>query len=246
MKTKICSRCASTHSPIWRKHPVDGKQICNACGLFLKNHGSDRPSYLIDRLKVQQEKRRFKEKPRKGPCYNCGATESCFWRKDADSRQLCNACGLYLRYKGAPRPLEFAERHHHRQLSSESYDNITFHMGHNTPSMASNPAMSPSSSFSSSESTSLDAGDEYKQSTLLLTSEYPLSSSRQESRALAFELVALSQSRNKPLHPSVSASPRIDNNRIDLADLELTRNAYQATNRLPGFRQFLGGLGFHC
>ena len=158
MKTKICSRCASTSSPIWRKHPADGKQICNACGLFLKNHGSDRPSYLIDRLKVQQEKRRYKEKPRKGPCYNCGATESCFWRKDAESRQLCNACGLYLRYKGSPRPLEFAERHHHRQLSSDSYDNNKFHMGANTPSMFSNPTMSPSSSFSSSESTSLDAG----------------------------------------------------------------------------------------
>ncbi|PWN23950.1 GATA-domain-containing protein, partial [Microstroma glucosiphilum] len=37
-----CSNCTTTKTPLWRRDP-DGKPLCNACGLFLKLHGTIRP-----------------------------------------------------------------------------------------------------------------------------------------------------------------------------------------------------------
>lgn len=38
----VCSNCTTTKTPLWRRDP-DGKPLCNACGLFLKLHGTIRP-----------------------------------------------------------------------------------------------------------------------------------------------------------------------------------------------------------
>ncbi|KAI9486926.1 MAG: hypothetical protein EXX96DRAFT_604972 [Benjaminiella poitrasii] len=40
-----CSNCETTATPLWRRDP-QGKPLCNACGLFLKLHGSVRPLSL--------------------------------------------------------------------------------------------------------------------------------------------------------------------------------------------------------
>ncbi|ORX48991.1 hypothetical protein BCR36DRAFT_354163 [Piromyces finnis] len=38
----ICSNCKAMKSPTWRKG-LEGQILCNACGLFLKQHNMDRP-----------------------------------------------------------------------------------------------------------------------------------------------------------------------------------------------------------
>ncbi|KAI7903320.1 uncharacterized protein BX663DRAFT_508208 [Cokeromyces recurvatus] len=40
-----CSNCQTTTTPLWRRDP-QGNSLCNACGLFLKLHGSVRPLSL--------------------------------------------------------------------------------------------------------------------------------------------------------------------------------------------------------
>ena len=40
-----CFNCNTSNTPLWRKDP-DGNTLCNACGLFLKLHGSTRPLSL--------------------------------------------------------------------------------------------------------------------------------------------------------------------------------------------------------
>lgn len=40
-----CYNCNTFNTPLWRKDP-DGNTLCNACGLFLKLHGSTRPLSL--------------------------------------------------------------------------------------------------------------------------------------------------------------------------------------------------------
>ncbi|KAK4521944.1 uncharacterized protein ATC70_004483 [Mucor velutinosus] len=37
-------------------------------------------------------------------CSNCDATSTPLWRRSADDKILCNACGLYLKLHNAPRP----------------------------------------------------------------------------------------------------------------------------------------------
>ncbi|KAJ2714546.1 Sodium- and chloride-dependent GABA transporter 1 [Coemansia spiralis] len=41
----VCTNCATTTTPLWRRDP-DGKPLCNACGLFFKLHGVTRPLSL--------------------------------------------------------------------------------------------------------------------------------------------------------------------------------------------------------
>lgn len=40
-----CHNCHTLNTPLWRKDP-EGNTLCNACGLFLKLHGSTRPLSL--------------------------------------------------------------------------------------------------------------------------------------------------------------------------------------------------------
>lgn len=52
-----CSNCGTTKTPLWRKDP-SGNTLCNACGLFLKLHGTMRPlSLKTDVIKKRNSKR---------------------------------------------------------------------------------------------------------------------------------------------------------------------------------------------
>ena len=37
-------------------------------------------------------------------CTNCGTTKTSLWRRDSHGTPVCNACGLYFRLHGRPRP----------------------------------------------------------------------------------------------------------------------------------------------
>lgn len=45
---KRCVNCQCTSTPLWRKDKGSGLMYCNACGIYLKNHGKPRPLELIE------------------------------------------------------------------------------------------------------------------------------------------------------------------------------------------------------
>nr|2M9W_A Chain A, Transcription factor GATA-4 [Homo sapiens] len=38
-------------------------------------------------------------------CANCQTTTTTLWRRNAEGEPVCNACGLYMKLHGVPRPL---------------------------------------------------------------------------------------------------------------------------------------------
>ena len=46
-----CSNCFTTHTPLWRR-TINGECVCNACGLYLKQHNVMRPlNYIAQSIK---------------------------------------------------------------------------------------------------------------------------------------------------------------------------------------------------
>lgn len=40
---QTCLNCGTTSTPLWRKNPETGSVMCNACGIYFKTHGVNRP-----------------------------------------------------------------------------------------------------------------------------------------------------------------------------------------------------------
>jgi Zn ribbon nucleic-acid-binding protein len=101
---KVCSHCRATQTPLWRRDPRTHKTLCNACGLYLYQRQSDRPPGLIAADSEQEVADSDGEYS--GPeCENCGTRKASTWRRDKAGAQVCNACGVYERTNGKPRPL---------------------------------------------------------------------------------------------------------------------------------------------
>ncbi|KAJ7059626.1 hypothetical protein C8F01DRAFT_1084767 [Mycena amicta] len=99
---KVCARCGTNKTPLWRRHPQTDKPVCNACGLYFLSKQRDRPA------------ERWESPPppssggSTGPtCANCGTTVASAWRRDKKGDQVCNACGVYERNRGTPRPVDY-------------------------------------------------------------------------------------------------------------------------------------------
>lgn len=71
-----CANCFTKTTPLWRRNP-QGEPLCNACGLFLKLHGTVRPlSLKTDVIKKRQRGQGTTPVPRKNSQQGQGLTQT--------------------------------------------------------------------------------------------------------------------------------------------------------------------------
>lgn len=89
-------------SPAWTKLGLTDSWS-NMC--MTRPHGQSNMSLCQDHM----VKVRFQRPLRTGKvCSNCKTTETSLWRRDkVTDLPLCNACGIYMRDHGVPRPAPF-------------------------------------------------------------------------------------------------------------------------------------------
>ncbi|KAI5134451.1 hypothetical protein NEAUS04_0088 [Nematocida ausubeli] len=89
-KFRVCTNCGTTTTPAWRRSTSNKILLCNACGLYQRLHGSNRPFSVTPDGKTKAIKNNIE----KGICRGCGVVQTPLWKRGNSNEWLCSSCGL--------------------------------------------------------------------------------------------------------------------------------------------------------